>query len=140
MSYLMEEEEKSSRQKESITKSSSNKNQKLKTLIKKIIVKAKRFKIWYTLNKIEKGILELTTKLDIKLTSIKLLRAIVKITKEIEEKISFTYQNYILGLKTAYNVVKFIVEKGYREAKDWIKDKNFIIWWGIFLNPKTYTK
>ncbi|MEM3871155.1 MAG: hypothetical protein QXE05_01125 [Nitrososphaeria archaeon] len=80
----MEEREESSRQKELIIKLSSNKNQKLKTLIKKIIVKAKRFKIWYAINKIEKGLLELTTKLNIELTSIKLLRAIVKIAKEMK--------------------------------------------------------
>ncbi|MCX8188618.1 MAG: hypothetical protein N3F64_02825 [Nitrososphaeria archaeon] len=115
-------------------------SEKLKNVLKKVMVKAKRSGIWWKLDTIERGILSLSTKLDIRFTSMKLLRSIVHIVKEIGKMLSLTYQNYLRGLKTAYNVAKFASENGYREAKDWVKDKNFIVWWGIFLNPKTYTK
>lgn len=115
-------------------------SKRLKNVLKKISVKAKRHGIWWKLTRVEQGILSLVTKLNIKFTSMKLLRSIVHIVKEIEALLSFSYQNYLLGLKTAYRIACFAVENGYREAKDWVKDKNFIIWWGIFLNPKTYTK
>ncbi len=115
-------------------------SESLKRVLKKVMIKAKRSGIWWKLTRIEQGILSLSTKLNIKFTSMKLLRSIVHIVKEINEKLSFSYQNYLIGLKAAYNAAKYASEKGYREAKEWVKDKNFIIWWGIFLNPKTYTK
>ena len=115
-------------------------SQKLKNMIKKVVVKAKRTGIWWTLSKVEQGILSLSSKLEIRFKSMKLLRSIIHIVKEVKEKISFTYQNYVRGLKMAYKVAKFVSENGYKQAKEWVKDKNFIIWWGIFLNPETYTK
>jgi len=117
-----------------------NSSQKLKNMIKKVVVKAKRTGIWWTLSKVEQGILSLSSKLEIRFKSMKLLRSIIHIVKEVKEKISFTYQNYVRGLKMAYKVAKFVSENGYKQAKEWVKDKNFIIWWGIFLNPETYTK
>ncbi|MEM3872811.1 MAG: hypothetical protein QXE05_09655 [Nitrososphaeria archaeon] len=114
--------------------------ERLKNLLKKIILKAKRSGVWWKLDRVKRGILALSSKLNIKFTSMKLLRSIVHIVKEISEMLSFTYQNYVRGLRAAYNVAKFASENGYSWAKDWVKDKNFIIWWGIFLNPKTYTK
>lgn len=113
---------------------------RLKNFLKKVMLKAKRSGIWWKLDKIECGILSLSTRLNIRFTSMKLLRSIVHIVKEINERLSFMYQNYVRGLRAAYNVAKFASENGYMEAKDWVKDKFFIIWWGIFLNPKTYTK
>jgi len=115
-------------------------SQKLKNMIKKVVVKAKRTGIWWTLSKVEQGILSLSSKLEVRFKSMKLLRSIIHIVKEVKEKISFTYQNYVRGLKMAYKVAKFVSENGYKQAKEWVKDKNFIIWWGIFLNPETYTK
>ena len=117
-----------------------NSGQKLKNIIKKVVVKAKRTGVWWTLSKIEQGILSLSSTLNISFRSMKLLRSIIHIVKEVREKLSFTYQNYVRGLKMAYKVAKFVSENGYKGAKEWVKDKNFIIWWGIFLNPETYTK
>ncbi|MEM0054029.1 MAG: hypothetical protein QXL89_07565 [Nitrososphaeria archaeon] len=115
-------------------------SQRLKNLLKKITLKAKRSGVWWKLDRVERGILALSSKLNIKFTSMKLLRSIVHIVKEVSEMLSFMYQNYVRGLRAAYNVAKFASENGYSGAKDWVKDKFFIIWWGIFLNPKTYTK
>ncbi len=117
-----------------------NSSQKLRNIIKKVVVRAKRTRVWWTLSKVEQGILSLSSRLEIRFRSMKLLRSIIHIVKEVQEKISFTYQNYVRGLKMAYKVAKFVSENGYKQAKDWVKDKNFIIWWGIFLNPETYTK
>ncbi|MGB9727818.1 MAG: hypothetical protein ACPLZF_05360 [Nitrososphaeria archaeon] len=117
-----------------------NSSQKLRNIIKKVVVRAKRTRVWWTLSKVEQGILSLSSRLEIRFRSMKLLRSIIHIVKEVQEKISFTYQNYVRGLKMAYRVAKFVSENGYKQAKDWVKDKNFIIWWGIFLNPETYTK
>ncbi|MGC8912130.1 MAG: hypothetical protein ACP5K8_08650 [Nitrososphaeria archaeon] len=117
-----------------------NSSQKLRNIIKRVVVRAKRTRVWWTLSKVEQGILSLSSRLEIRFRSMKLLRSIIHIVKEVQEKISFTYQNYVRGLKMAYKVAKFVSENGYKQAKDWVKDKNFIIWWGIFLNPETYTK
>ncbi len=117
-----------------------NSSQKLRNIIKRVVVRAKRTRVWWTLSKVEQGILSLSSRLEIRFRSMKLLRSIIHIVKEVQEKISFTYQNYVRGLKMACKVAKFVSENGYKQAKDWVKDKNFIIWWGIFLNPETYTK
>jgi len=115
-------------------------SQRLKEVLKRIMVKAKRSGVWWKLNRIEQGILYLSSKLDIRFRSMKLLRSIIHVVKEIIERLSFTHQNYTIGLKAAYRAAKFASENGYKSAKEWVKDKNFIIWWGIFLNPSTYTK
>ena len=115
-------------------------SQKIKEVILKIIRRAKRSGVWGRIGKIERGILCLSSSLQITFKSMKLLRAIVTIMKEINQLLSFKCRNYILGIKTAYRIAEYAAECGYQQAANWTKDKNYIIWWGIFLNPSTYTR
>ncbi len=115
-------------------------SKKIKNIIKKTIVKAKRSKLWWKLGNIEKGILKLATKLDIKFKSPKLLKAIAKIIKQITEQTSYMQKHYILGLKKAYKTVEYAISIGYVQAKEWLKEKAYIIWHGIVLDPTTYTR
>jgi hypothetical protein len=114
--------------------------QKIKEMILKTITRAKRSGVWGRIGRIERGILSLSSNLRITFKSMEILRAIVTIMKEITQLISFTYRNYMLGIKTASKMAKYAVKGGYQQAENWIKDKNYIIWWGIFLNPTIYTK
>ena len=113
--------------------------QEMRIMILKTIKKAKRLGVWKRIRRIERGILSLSSSLRITFKSVNLLKAIVTILKEIKQLISFTYKNYILGQKTAYKIARYAAENGYQQAAEWAKDINYIVWWGVFLNPLTYT-
>ena len=113
---------------------------KIRANLAKIITKAKRSGVWRKLEKIDRGLLSLSSKLEIRFRSMDLLRAITRIVKQIAELTSFMYSNYILGIKAAYRIAEYAVNCGYREAAEWLNDRNFTIYWGIFINPRTYTK
>ena len=122
------------------TQQNLNTNQKIRQAIIKIIIKAKRAGTWKRITSIEKGILTLAVNLQIKFQSINLLRAITKIIKQIIQQTYFQYQNYVRGIKTANVMVQYATALGYLQAAEWVRDRNYITWWGIFLNPHTYTR
>jgi len=113
---------------------------KIRSAIIKAIVKAKRSGVWKRLEKVDRAVLTLSTTLQVRFKSINLLRAILKVIKCIAEFTSFERRNYSIGVDIAQKVVKYTVGVGYMAAANWIKDKEYVIWWGIFLNPKTYTR
>jgi len=113
---------------------------KIRSAIMKAIVKAKRSGVWKRLERVDRAVLTLSTTLQIRFKSINLLRAILKVIKCIAEFTSFERRNYSIGVDIAQKVVKYTVGVGYMAAANWIKDKRYVIWWGIFLNPKTYTR
>ena len=115
-------------------------SEKIKNNLAKIIIKAKRSGVWRKLEEISRSLLSLSSKLEIRFRSISLLRAIVKIVKEIAELSSFTYSNYMLGIKMAYRLAEYAVNCGYKEAAEWLNDRNFTIFLGISINHYTYTK
>lgn len=112
----------------------------IKSSILKIIAKARRSGAWNRMERIDKGILMLSSRLEIKFRSLSLLRSIAAIARKIAEISSFTYRNYVLGMKTAYKMAEYAVQNGYGQAADWVKEKHYIVWWGIFISPRTYTK
>jgi hypothetical protein len=113
---------------------------KIRANLAKIITKAKRSGVWRKLETIDRGILSLSSKLEVRFRSMDLLRAITRIVKEIAELTSFMYHNYMLGIKSAYRIAEYAVNCGYIEAAGWLNDRNFTIYWGILINPRTYTK
>ena len=114
--------------------------QKIKMKIIKIIKKAKRLGVWNKISRIEKGILSLSSSLQITFKSMRLLRSIVAIVNEITQLMPSKLGNYMRGIKTAYKIAVFAYRSGYQQAINWANDKNYVIWWGMFLNPTVYTK
>ncbi|MGQ9781854.1 MAG: hypothetical protein ACUVQ8_06365 [Nitrososphaeria archaeon] len=115
-------------------------DQKVRRILLKIIVKAKRAGAWRRISPIERGIMTLAVNLKIRFRSISLLRAITNIVRQIAEQTSFLLQNYLRGMKTAHRMAQYAAKLGHQQARSWVEDRHFIIWWGIFLNPNTYTK
>ncbi|MEM3403477.1 MAG: hypothetical protein QXJ17_02835 [Nitrososphaeria archaeon] len=113
---------------------------KIRSAIIKTMVKAKRSGIWKRLGRVDRAILTLSTNLQIKFKSINLLRSILKVMKHIAQLTSFERRNYSIGVGLAQKLVKYAVNVGYIGALNWIKDDIYAIWWGIFLNPSTYTR
>ncbi|MGD0329242.1 MAG: hypothetical protein ABSB40_02205 [Nitrososphaeria archaeon] len=117
-----------------------NTSGRIRADLAKIITKAKRSGAWRKLEKMDRSLLLLSSKLEIRFKSMELLHAITRIVKEITELTSFVYRNYLLGIKSAYRISKYAVSCGYKEAALWSSDRSFAIYWGIFINPHTYTK
>jgi len=114
--------------------------EKIRRMLSKVIVKAKRAGAWKRISPIERGIMTLAANLQIRFRSISLLRAIVKIVRQISERTSFAYQNCRRGVCAVYRMAEYAAEAGYGQARKWTEDRHFMIWWGIFLNPHTYTR
>ena len=125
---------------DNMSASNGGTSHRIRSSILKIIARARRSGAWNRMEGMEKGILMLSSRLEIKFRSLNLLRSIAAIARKIAEISSFTYRNYVLGMKTAYKMAEYAVQNGYSEAADWVKEKHFIVWWGIFISPRTYTK
>lgn len=114
-------------------------SQRIRSSILKMIKKAKRAGIWKKMEAIDRGVLELSSRLKISFRSLELLKAIARIAKEIASVTSFLKRNYILGVKLAYKMADYAISLGYLEAVNWAKDRTYVAWWGVFCNTKTYT-
>ncbi len=125
---------------DNMSASNGDTSHRIRSSILRIIARARRSGAWNRMEKIDRGILVLSSRLEIKFRSLNLLRSIAVIARKIAEISSFTYRNYVLGMKTAYRMAEFAVQNGYDSAADWVKEKQFIVWWGIFVSPRTYTK
>jgi hypothetical protein len=113
---------------------------KIKCIILKAVTKARRGGIWWRLGGVERGILSLALTLNIKFKSVRLLRAIVGIIRRISQLTSYMRKHYLLGLKAAYKTVEYATSVGYVQAREWLKDKIYIVWHGMILDPTTYTR
>jgi hypothetical protein len=114
-------------------------SQRIRSSIIKMMKKAKRAGIWKKMEAMDRGILELSSRLKISFRSLELLRAIAKIAKGIASVTSFMRRNYLLGVKPAYKIAEYAVSLGYPEAMNWVKEKTYVVWWGVFCSSKTYT-
>lgn len=114
-------------------------SQRIRSSIFKMMKKAKRAGIWKKMEAMDRGILELSSRLKISFRSLELLRVIARIAKEIASVTSFMRRNYLLGVKPAYKMAEYAVGLGYIQAMNWVKDKTYVVWWGIFCSSKTYT-
>jgi hypothetical protein len=106
--------------------------------------KALRRDFWFkTLSKVERGIVDLCIKvkrgLDVK--SITLLGVLIKIIKKIVKmlKNSSNIESWIIGFKKAFQVSQLAVNWGYKEAREWTQNLNFITYLvKIWTKPNTY--
>ena len=132
----------STKYKDNVTEMSSigyTTRQRIRSSILKVIKKAKRAGVWKKMEAMDRGVLELSSRLKISFRSPELLRTIVRIAREISLATSFLKRNYILGVKLAYKMAEYAISLGCLEAVNWVKERTYVAWWGVFCNPKTYT-
>jgi hypothetical protein len=114
-------------------------SQRIRSSILKMIKKAKRAGFWKKMEAMDRSFLELSSRLKISFRSLELLRVISRIAKEIASVTSFVRRNYLLGVKPACKIAEYAVSLGYLEAMNWVKEKTYVVWWGIFCSSRTYT-
>jgi hypothetical protein len=100
-------------------------SQKIKNLLKKSVRSAKRRGAWFSLDRKEKGILSLAIRLEVKFSSIDLLRAITSILKKLEARGDTLYARMHEGIRLAWAFSEFAVSAGNQSAREWRHDLSF---------------
>jgi len=98
---------------------------RVKRLLKKSVMSAKRRGAWFSLDRKERGILSLAIRLDIKFSSIELLRAITSVLKKLEEHGDTLYSRIQRGIKLAWAFSEAAVAWGNASAKEWRHDRAY---------------
>jgi hypothetical protein len=100
-------------------------SQKIKSILKKSVRSAKRRGAWFSLDRSEKGILSLAIRLDVRFSSIDLLRAITTVLKKLEEHGDTLHSRMQRGMKLAWAISEFAVAAGNESARSWRWDRAF---------------
>jgi len=98
---------------------------KIKNLLKKSVRSAKRRGAWFSLDRKEKGLLSLAIRVEVKFTSLDLLRAITSVLKKLEEHGNTLYSRMQRGFKLAWAFSEFAVAAGNASAKEWRRDRSY---------------
>jgi len=104
--------------------------QRVKNLLKRAITSAKRRGAWFSLDRKEKGILSLAIRLEIKFSSMDLLRAITSVLKKLEEYGDTLYSRIQRGIKLAWAFSEFAVASGNASAREWRHDMSYVEYLG----------
>ena len=102
----------------------------MKRLLKKSVRSAKRRGAWFSLDRKERGILSLSIRLELKFSSMDLLRAITSVLKKLEEHGDTLYSRFQKGLRLAWAFSEFAVATGNASAKEWRQERSFVEYLG----------
>jgi hypothetical protein len=102
-----------------------NFSERVKRLLKRSVTSAKRRGAWFSLDRKERGILSLAIRLDVKFSSIELLRAITSVLKKLEEHGDTLYSRIQRGIKLAWAFSEAAVTWGNASAKEWRHDRTY---------------
>jgi hypothetical protein len=100
-------------------------SQRVKSLLKRAVTTSKRRGAWFSLDRKEKGILSLAIRLEVKFSSIELLRAITSVLKKLAEFGDTLYSRMQRGIQLAWVFSQFAVASGNASAKEWRHDRGY---------------
>jgi len=100
-------------------------SKRVKSLLKRAITSSKRRGAWFSLDRKEKGILSLAVRLEVKFSSIELLRAITSVLKKLAECGDTLYSRIQKGLRLAWVFSEFAVASGNASAREWRHDRGY---------------
>ncbi len=109
----------------SFTSDQSEHSQRVKSLLKRAVISAKRRGAWFSLDRVERGILSLALRLEVKFSSMDLLRAITSVLKKLEEYGDTLYSILQRGVKLAWAFSEFAVASGNASAREWRWDRAY---------------
>jgi hypothetical protein len=104
--------------------------QRVKSILKRAVTSSKRRGAWFSLDRKERGILSLAIRLEVKFSSMALLRAITSILKKLEEFGDTLYSRLQRGAKLAWAFSEFAVASGNPSAREWRHDWAYIRYLG----------
>jgi hypothetical protein len=90
------------------------------------MIRAKRSGTWFRLLRRERKMFELAMRLDVKLQSHDLLRALVSVLKSLRETCDTAGAAFVRGVHLAWAISESAVRWGNEEAREWRNDLNFV--------------
>jgi hypothetical protein len=112
-------------------------SQRVKNHLRKTIIASKRRGAWFSLDRTERSILHLASRLDLKFSSLDLLRALASILKKLEQHGETLYAWLQRGVKLAWAFSEFAVASGNKSARSWRNDRSYAVYLGrVFSNSK----
>ena len=94
---------------------------------------AKRNGSWFSLGRVERGVYSLAMRLDVKLESAVLLRALVCALKKLKEMGDMAYASLMEGMRLAWAFSEAAVSWGNESTKSWRSDASYASFLGKFL-------
>jgi hypothetical protein len=102
-----------------------NFSERVKRLLKRAVTSAKRRGAWFSLDRKERGILSLAIQLEVKFSSMDLLRAITSVLKKLEEHGDTLYSRIQRGIRLAWAFSEAAVSWGNASAREWRHDRAY---------------
>jgi len=110
---------------------------RIKNHLRKAITASKRRGAWFSLDRTERSILHLATRLDLKFSSLDLLRALASILKKLEQHGETMYAWLQRGIKLAWAFSEFAVASGNKSARSWRNDRSYAVYLGQIFSKGT---
>lgn len=107
---------------------------RVKNHLKKAIATSKRRGAWFSLDRMERSILHLAARLDLKFTSLELFRALASILKKLEQHGETLYAWLQNGIKLAWAFSEFAVSSGNKSARSWRNERSYALYLGQILS------
>lgn len=109
-------------------------SQRIKNHLRKVITASKRRGAWFSLDRTERSILHLASRLELKFSSLDLLRALASILKKLEQHGETLYAWLQRGIKLAWAFSEFAVASGNKSARSWRNDRSYAVYLGQILS------
>ena len=90
------------------------------------MTRAKRAGAWFGLSRAQRGLYSLAMRLDIKLESFELLRALVSVLKCLRETCTQSGVAFVRAMRLAWAMSDAAVVWGNAKAREWRNDRNYI--------------
>lgn len=105
---------------------------KLRRLLISEMTRSKRTGAWFNLKRSERSLYSLALRLNVKLESVSLIRAIVSVLKKLKEYGGRLYNELAEGSRLAWILSSTAVAWGNKEARSWRSERKYIIFLGTF--------
>jgi hypothetical protein len=99
------------------------------------MIRAKRAGTWFRLGRMQRGLYELAMKLEVKIASAELLKALVSVLKALKETCGGLGSALIRGIQLAWAFSESAVRWGNLGAHQWRNDLNYAKYLAISIGP-----
>ena len=100
------------------------------------MIKAKRAGTWFGLRRSQRGMYELALRLNVKLQSPELLKALVSVLRSLRERFDGGYRALMKATHIAWVFSEAAVKAGNEHAREWRHDWNYIRFLAVVLESK----
>ena len=98
----------------------------IKKLFYNQMLRAKRAGTWFRLRRRERGMFELAMRLDVKLQSHDLLRALVAVLRNLRQTCDRAGISFVRAMRMAWAFSEAAVTWGNAKAREWRNDQNYV--------------